>query len=179
MSRIGKIPVVVPQGVKVNITPTSILVEGPKGKLTQSYNPSIEIKAEGSSVVLTRKNELKKTRALHGLYRSLVNNMVKGVSTGFSKALLINGVGYRAELKGKSLLLSLGYSNVFEYPIPDGIKIDVENQTKVVVSGIDKVRVGQISAEIRSIRPPEPYKGKGIKYETEFVRRKVGKTGVK
>jgi large subunit ribosomal protein L6 len=179
MSRIGKLPVPVPQGVKINITPEAVLVEGPKGKLSQKYSPDIVIKHEGNSVLVTRKNDLKRTRALHGLYRNLVNNMLIGVSKGFSKALAISGVGYRAEMKGKNLQLSMGFSNVFEYPVPEGIKIDVESQTRVVVSGFDKVRVGQIAAEIRSIRPPEPYKGKGIKYDTETIRRKVGKTGVK
>jgi large subunit ribosomal protein L6 len=179
MSRIGKLPVAVPQGVKINITPEAVLVEGPKGKLSQKYSPDIVIKHEGNTVLVTRKNDLKRTRALHGLYRNLVNNMLIGVSKGFSKALSISGVGYRAEMKGKNLQLSMGFSNVFEYPVPEGIKIDVESQTRVVVSGFDKVRVGQIAAEIRSIRPPEPYKGKGIKYDTETIRRKVGKTGVK
>jgi large subunit ribosomal protein L6 len=179
MSRIGKLPVAVPQGVKINITPEAVLVEGPKGKLSQKYSPDIVIKHEGNTVLVTRKNDLKRTRALHGLYRNLVNNMLIGVSKGFSKALSISGVGYRAEMKGKNLQLSMGFSNVFEYPVPEGIKIDVDSQTRVVVSGFDKVRVGQIAAEIRSIRPPEPYKGKGIKYDTETIRRKVGKTGVK
>ena len=179
MSRIGKLPITIPQGVKVNIAPDSFTVEGPKGKLSQVYHPDIEIKIEDNKGIVTRKNELKKTKAMHGLYRNLMNNMVIGVTQGFRKTLLINGVGYRAEIKGKSLVMTLGFSNPVEYLVPEGLKIECETQNKIVVSGIDKARVGQIAAEIRSIRPPEPYKGKGIKYETEVIRRKVGKTGVK
>jgi large subunit ribosomal protein L6 len=179
MSRIGKMPVNIPQGVKVQMVSRVLSVEGPKGKLSQAIHPDVEIKIENNLGIVTRKNELKKTRAMHGLYRKLFDNMVVGVTEGFKKTLIINGVGYRAEIQGKSLILSLGFSNVIEYPIPDGLKIECESQSKVIVSGISKERVGQIAAEIRSIRPPEPYKGKGIKYETETVRRKVGKTGVK
>lgn len=179
MSRIGKMPVPIPSGVKVNVASQTLSVEGPKGKLSQVFHPDVEIKIEGNQGLVTRKNELKKTRAMHGLYRNLFNNMVIGVTQGFRKVLIINGVGYRAEIKGKSLLLSLGFSNTVEYPIPEGLKIECETQSKIVVSGTSKERVGQVASEIRSIRPPEPYKGKGIKYETEFVRRKVGKTGVK
>jgi large subunit ribosomal protein L6 len=154
-------------------------VEGPKGKLSQAIHPDVEIRVENNLGIVTRKNDLKKTRAMHGLYRKLFDNMVVGVTRGFQKALLINGVGYRAEIQGKTLVLNLGFSNPVEYPVPDGLKIECESQSKVIVSGISKERVGQVAAEIRSIRPPEPYKGKGIKYETETVRRKVGKTGVK
>lgn len=179
MSRIGKMPVTIPQGVKVRIDSQTLHVEGPKGKLSQTFHPDVEIKLEDNLGLVTRKNEMKKTRAMHGLYRNLFHNMVVGVTQGFRKVLLINGVGYRAEIKGKSLLLSLGFSNQVEYPIPEGLNIECESQSKVIVSGINKERVGQVAAEIRSIRPPEPYKGKGIKYETEVVRRKVGKTGVK
>jgi len=179
MSRIGKLPITIPQGVKINITPDTFTVEGPKGKLSQAYHQDIEIKIEDNKGIVTRKNELKKTKAMHGLYRNLLNNMVIGVTQGFKKALMINGVGFRAEMKGKSLVLSVGYSNPVEYMVPEGLKIECETQNKVVVSGIDKAKVGQVAAEIRSIRPPEPYKGKGIKYETEVIRRKVGKTGVK
>lgn len=179
MSRIGKMPVHIPQGVKVLIASQTLTVEGPKGKLTQVFHPDVEIKVENDTGIVTRKNDLKKTRAMHGLYRKLFDNMVVGVTQGFRKALIINGVGYRAEVKGNSLLLSLGYSNTFEYPIPEGLAIVCESQSKVVVSGINKERVGQVASEIRSMRPPEPYKGKGIKYETETIRRKVGKTGVK
>jgi len=179
MSRVGKMPVALPQGVKVQVAADVFTVEGPKGKLSQKYLGDVEIKIEGSSAVVTRTNETKVARSLHGLYRNLLNNMVIGVSQGYSKGLQINGVGYRAELKGKSLLLNLGYSTQMEYLVPQGITVLVENQTKIVVSGIDKAQVGQVAAEIRSIRPPEPYKGKGIKYETEHIRRKVGKSGIK
>ncbi len=179
MSRIGKLPITIPQGVKINITPDTFTVEGPKGKLSQTYHRDIEVKIEDNKGIVTRKNELKKTKAMHGLYRNLLNNMVIGVTQGFKKALLINGVGFRAEIKGKSLVLSVGFSNPVEYMVPEGLKIECETQNKVIVSGIDKAKVGQVAAEIRSIRPPEPYKGKGIKYETEVIRRKVGKTGVK
>jgi len=179
MSRVGKLPVVLPQGVKVQVTAEAFIVEGPKGKLTQNYLPEVEFKVEPKSVIVTRKSDTKIARSLHGLYRNLLNNMVIGVSQGYTRGLQINGVGYRAELKGKSLLLNLGYSTQMEYLVPQGITIQVENQTKITVSGIDKAQVGQVCAEIRSIRPPEPYKGKGIKYETEVIRRKVGKSGIK
>ncbi|MDR2588837.1 MAG: 50S ribosomal protein L6 [Spirochaetales bacterium] len=179
MSRIGRMPVLIPQGVKVEMVSRILSVEGPKGKLSQMIHPDVEIKVENSTGIVTRKNDLKRTRAMHGLYRKLFDNMVVGVTKGFQKALIINGVGYRAEIQGKSLLLSLGFSNVVEYPIPEGLKIECESQSKVIVSGINKERVGQVASDIRSIRPPEPYKGKGIKYETETIRRKVGKTGVK
>lgn len=168
-----------PQGVKVSVTAESFTVEGPKGKLVQSYIPQVEIAVSGKEAVVTRKNDSKEARSLHGLYRNLLNNMVIGVSAGYARGLVINGVGYRAELKGKSLLLNLGYSTQMEYLVPQGITITVENQTKITVSGIDKAQVGQVAAEIRSIRPPEPYKGKGIKYDTEVIRRKVGKSGIK
>jgi large subunit ribosomal protein L6 len=171
--------VALPQGVKISVSADSFTVEGPKGKLVQSYIPQVEIKVDGKEAVVTRKNETKEARSLHGLYRNLLNNMVIGVSQGYTKGLVISGVGYRAELKGKSLLLNLGYSTQMEYLVPQGITIAVENQTKISVSGIDKAQVGQVAAEIRSIRPPEPYKGKGIKYDTEVIRRKVGKSGIK
>ncbi|MDR1931362.1 MAG: 50S ribosomal protein L6 [Spirochaetales bacterium] len=179
MSRIGKMPVQIPQGVTVLMASQVLSVEGPGGKLSQTIHPDVEIRVENNLGIVTRRNELKKTRAMHGLYRKLFDNMVVGVTKGYQKALLINGVGYRAEIQGNNLVLSLGFSNPVEYPIPEGIKIACESQSKVIVSGINKERVGQVAAEIRSIRPPEPYKGKGIKYETETIRRKVGKTGVK
>jgi large subunit ribosomal protein L6 len=172
-------PVQIPEGVKVQMDAQVLSVEGPKGKLSQAIHPDVEIRIENSLGIVTRKNELKKTRAMHGLYRKLFDNMVVGVTKGFRKALLINGVGYRAEIQGKTLVLSLGFSTPVEYPVPEGLTIECESQSKVIVSGISKERVGQAAAEIRSIRPPEPYKGKGIKYETETIRRKVGKTGVK
>lgn len=179
MSRIGKLPVEIPQGVKVNIAKGSFSVEGPKGKLTQDYRPLVSFKTEGSFVEVLRKNESKEARSLHGLYRKLLDNMVIGVSRGFEKILLINGVGYRAEIKGKELLLNLGFSNQISYVVPQGIEIEVENQTRVIIKGIDKALLGQAAADIRSIRPPEPYKGKGIRYENEYVRRKEGKAGIK
>jgi large subunit ribosomal protein L6 len=172
-------PVEIPPGVKVQMASQVLSVEGPGGKLSQAIHPDVEIKIENNVGVVTRKNELKKTKAMHGLYRKLFDNMVVGVTKGFRKSLIINGVGYRAEIQGKSLVLSLGFSNPVEYPVPEGLKIECESQNKITVSGISKERVGQVAAEIRSIRPPEPYKGKGIKYETETIRRKVGKTGVK
>lgn len=179
MSRIGKIPVSIPQGVKVNVSDSLISVEGPKGKLSQEYLPNVVITVNGSQALITRKDDSKVSKSMHGLYRQVVSNMVTGVSAGFTKVLIINGVGYRAELKGKSILFNLGFSTQMEYVVPEGITIQVEGQNKLIVTGIDKAKVGQVCAEIRSIRPPEPYKGKGIKYETETIRRKVGKSGLK
>jgi large subunit ribosomal protein L6 len=180
MSRIGIKPVQVPQGVKVTITSDLVSVEGPKGKLSQSYIPEVEIAVKGSTVLVTRKSDSKQARAYHGLYRNLVNNMVIGVSAGFTKALMINGVGYKAELQGKVLILSLGYSTDFGVAVPEGITAVVEmNGQKVVLSGRDCQQVGQFASEIRGLRLPEPYKGKGIRYEDEKIRKKVGKTGVK
>jgi large subunit ribosomal protein L6 len=179
MSRVGKLPITVPGGVTVDISDFAVTVKGPKGTLSQSYTPEVSIAIEESSVVVRRKDDSKRSRSMHGLYRNLVNNMVTGVTNGFTKSLLINGVGYRAEVQDKVLVLNLGYSNPVEYPIPDDLQITCDGPNKVIVSGIDKQRVGQASAEIRSIRPPEPYKGKGVRYEDEYVRRKVGKAGVK
>ncbi len=179
MSRVGVLPIDVPSGVSVDVYPERVSVKGPKGELTQSYSPEVEIKVDGNSVVVSRKNESKRAKSMHGLYRNLVRNMVVGVSEGFTKNLLINGVGYRAEIQGQTLLLNLGYSNQVEYPIPEGLQISIDGPTRVIVTGIDKQKVGQAASEIRSIRPPEPYKGKGVRYEDEYVRRKVGKAGVK
>jgi large subunit ribosomal protein L6 len=178
MSRVGKIPVKIPRGVKVAFANEVMTVEGPKGKLTQKYHPVIVFEDKGEEVVVTRANEEKQTRAFHGLYRNLLNNMVTGVSNGFAKTLVITGVGYRAEVQGKLLMLSLGYSNDIYFGIPDGIAITAEGG-KVTVSGIDKQRVGELASQIRKLRAPEPYKGKGIRYEDEQIRRKVGKSGVK
>lgn len=177
MSRIGKIPVDLPKGVTINITDTLITVEGPKGKEVQDYQPQVGIAVEGKSVVVTRKDDSKKARAYHGLYRQLIQNMVTGVTAGYTRTLLVNGVGYRAELKGKTLFLSLGYSNQIEFMVSDDVQIVCEGQNKIIVTGINKQRVGQTAAEIRSLRPPEPYKGKGIKYEDEMIKRKIGKSG--
>ncbi len=179
MSRVGKAPVPLPKNVKVSLTDEAIAVEGPKGTLSQERHAMIGVEVGENEVTLTRKDETQETRALHGLYRSLVNNMVRGVSEGFRKALVINGVGYRAEVQGQNLVLNLGFSNPIEYPIPQEISIEVEANNRIVVSGIDRERLGQVCAEIRSFRPPEPYKGKGVKYENELVRRKIGKSGIK
>jgi large subunit ribosomal protein L6 len=178
MSRIGKIPVKVPKGVKVSFADNLMTVEGPKGKLTQSYHPIITFEDKGSEVVVARPNDEKQTKSYHGLYRNLLNNMVAGVSAGFSRTLLITGVGYKAEVKGNVLILSLGYSSDVYIGIPEGLTITAE-ASKVTVSGIDKQRVGELASQIRKLRPPEPYKGKGIRYENEIIRRKVGKSGVK
>ena len=178
MARIGNLPVTVPAGVKVNVAGNILSVEGPKGKLQQEFSPEIELKLEDGKIVLSRKNDKLQTRAYHGLYRSLFNNMVKGVSEGFSKTLVINGVGYKAEVQGKILLLSLGYSNDISVYIPDGLTVTVE-QLKVKISGASKEQVGEFASQVRRLRGPEPYKGKGIRYEDEVILRKVGKTGVK
>ncbi|QQO10649.1 50S ribosomal protein L6 [Breznakiella homolactica] len=179
MSRIGKIPVKVPQGVKVTFQDDVMTVEGPKGKLTQQYHPVITFDPQGDEIVVSRVNEEKQTRAFHGLYRNLLNNMVVGVSSGFTKVLVITGVGFRAEVQGKLLVMNLGYSNDVYVGIPDDLTVTADGSGKVSVSGIDKQRVGQFASEVRKLRLPEPYKGKGIRYEDEQIRRKVGKSGVK
>jgi large subunit ribosomal protein L6 len=179
MSRIGKIPVKVPQGVKVTFQDEVMTVEGPKGKLTQKYHPVITFETGNGEIIVGRVNEEKQTKAFHGLYRNLLNNMVVGVSAGFSKALMITGVGYRAEVQGNILSMSLGYSSDIFVGIPDDIQVATEPNGKVVVSGIDKQRVGEFASQIRKLRLPEPYKGKGVRYENEQIRRKVGKSGVK
>ena len=179
MSRIGKIPIKIVDSVKVDIKDNIITVEGKRGKLSQKIKSSVQVKIENDNIIVERYFDDKKTRAFHGLYRSLIFNMVKGVSDGFSKSLTINGIGYRVEQQGDSLLLNLGYSTQFEYVIPEGINIRLDGNTKIAVEGIDKCRVGQVAAEIRSLKVPEPYKGKGIKYDDEVIRRKVGKSGVK
>ncbi len=179
MSRIGKRPVVIPQGVRVDVKADAIVVEGPLGKLTQNCPPDVRVKREDEQLVVTRKDDSRRSRGYHGLYRNLIDNMITGVSTGFSKALLINGVGYRAEVRAKSLVLNIGYSSPIEYPIPEGVTTEVEVNNRILVKGFDKQQVGQVCAEIRAFRPPEPYKGKGIRYETEQVKRKIGKSGIK
>ncbi len=179
MSRIGKLPVAVPQGVTVTAAKGSVVVKGPKGELSQDIRSEVEVLVKDQTVLVNRKNDSKQARAYHGLYRKLIFNMVTGVSQGFTRVLLINGVGYRAEVKGNSLLLNLGYSNPIEYVISNGLTITCDGPSKIIVSGIDLQKVGQACAEIRSLRPPEPYKGKGIKYEYEKIRRKVGKAGAK
>lgn len=179
MSRIGKLPVAVPKDVKVTIDGSNITVEGKKGKLARKFRPEVSVSQKENLIYVEANEDTKQARAYHGLYRTLLNNMIKGVSEGFKKVLVINGVGYRAEVVGKSLFLNIGYSTQFEYPILEGLVITAEGPNKLIVSGIDKERVGQTCAEIRSFRKPEPYKGKGIRYENEVVRRKVGKSGAK
>ena len=180
MSRIGRMPIAIPAGVTVEIAENNkVTVKGPKGTLERVLAPEMEIKVEGAEIVVSRPNDLKRMKALHGLTRTLINNMVVGVTAGYQKVLEINGVGYRAAKQGKTLTLSLGYSHPVEMIDPEGIESTVENQTKITVKGIDKEKVGQFAAEIRSKRGPEPYKGKGIKYSDEVIRRKVGKTGKK
>lgn len=179
MSKVGKLPVAIPAGVTVNVVNGLISVKGPKGELKQSFHDEIEIKVEGTEVTLSPKNNAKQTNAYHGLYRSLINNMVKGVTDGFTKTLVITGVGYRAEVKGKELVMNLGYSSDYIAIIPDGLTVVATPDGKLTVTGIDKQLVGEFCSQIRKLRKPEPYKGKGIRYETEVIRRKVGKTGVK
>lgn len=179
MSRIGKLPVAIPAGVKVTVSPDTMTVEGPKGKLTQTYDASVEIKVDGNNAFVTRRDDSKQTRSFHGLYRNLLNNMVLGVTSGFSKSLVINGVGYRAEVQGKLLVLNLGFSTDFIAGIPEGLTVTADAGGKITITGVRKDQVGEFAAEIRKLRGPEPYKGKGIRYETEVIKRKVGKSGVK
>jgi len=180
MSRIGRMPIQIPDGVALAVEKSRITVKGDKGELSQEYHESmVQIDLEDKICTVKRRNDSKQAKAMHGLYRKLIQNMVVGVSQGFSKVLLVNGVGYRAELRDDVLVLNLGYSNPIEYPVEQGINIAVEGNNRIVVSGADRQRVGQVSAEIRRLRPPEPYKGKGIRYENEYVRRKIGKTGIK
>ena len=180
MSRIGRLPVAIPAGVTVEIAENNkITVKGPKGTLERELTTEMEVKVEGGTVVVTRPNHLKKMKSLHGLTRTLVNNMVVGVTEGYQKVLEVNGVGYRAAKSGNKLTLNLGYSHPVEMIDPEGVETVVEGQNKIVVKGINKEKVGQYAAEIRDKRRPEPYKGKGIKYADEVIRRKVGKTGKK
>ena len=180
MSRIGKLPVAVPAGVEVKIGEDNLLtVKGPKGTLERKLSADMHIAMEDGQIVVTRPNDLKRNKALHGLTRTLIHNMVVGVTEGFEKKLEVNGVGYRAAKSGKKLTLNLGYSHPVEMIDPEGIEAVVEGQNVIIVKGIDKEKVGQYAAEIRDKRRPEPYKGKGIKYADETIRRKVGKTGKK
>jgi len=180
MSRIGRLPVAIPAGVTVEIAENNkVTVKGPKGTLERELPTEMSIKLEGDEVVVTRPNDLKKMKSLHGLTRTLINNMVVGVTEGYQKVLEVNGVGYRAAKSGKTLTLNLGYSHPVEMEDPEGVESTVEGQNKIIVKGIDKEKVGQYAAEIRDKRRPEPYKGKGIKYADEVIRRKVGKTGKK
>ncbi|EDU39052.1 50S ribosomal protein L6 [Clostridium sporogenes] len=180
MSRVGKLPVAIPNGVTVTVTPDNVVtVKGPKGELVKAMSNKINIAVEDNSVVVTRDNDYKDVRALHGLTRALINNMVTGVNEGYVKTLELIGVGYRAQLQGKKLVLSLGFSHPVEMEAASGVEFEVEGGTKVKVKGIDKELVGAVAADIRKWRKPEPYKGKGIKYENEVIRRKEGKTGKK
>ena len=180
MSRIGRMPIAIPAGVTVEVAENNkVTVKGPKGTLERVLPAEIEIKVEGAEVIVSRPNDLKKMKSLHGLTRTLINNMVVGVNTGYEKKLEVNGVGYRASKSGNKLTLNLGYSHPVEMIDPAGIEAVVEGQNIIIVKGIDKEKVGQYAAEIRDKRRPEPYKGKGIKYADETIRRKVGKTGKK
>ena len=175
MSRIGRKPIEVPEGVTVSVGPGRVTINGPKGELTQEVSTRMEIAEDGNTLTVARPTDRGPDRAVHGLTRSLVANMVEGVTAGFEKRLEIQGVGYRAKLAGKALELSVGYSHPVTVQAPDGIEFEVPQPTQVIVRGIDKQLVGEIASQIRRVRPPEPYKGKGIRYEGEYVRRKVGK----
>ena len=178
MSRIGRMPVPIPQGVTVDIKGNSVRVKGSKGELSRSFDPEMQIKIEDDQVMVTRPTDQRRHRALHGLTRALLNNMVVGVSEGFSRALEIQGVGYRAELQGANLVLNVGYSHSVVVEPPEGISFEVEKGNRLLaVKGVDKEMVGEMAARIRRVRPPEPYKGKGIRYQGEYVRRKAGKAG--
>lgn len=177
MSRIGRKPINIPAGVTVTIDANVVTVKGPKGTLTQAFHPNMNIKAEGNEIFVTRPNDEKENRALHGLTRTLVHNMVVGVTEGFKKELDVNGVGYRVQMQGKNLVMNLGYSHQVIVPSIDGITIECPTANKIVISGSDKQAVGQFAAEVREKRPPEPYKGKGIRYTGEVVRHKEGKAG--
>lgn len=179
MSRIGRMPVVIPADVDVDINGQIVIVKGPKGTLTQNVHKNMILEMDGKTMLVKRPNDEKENRALHGLTRALLNNMVVGVSTGFDKSLDIVGVGYRAQKQGKKLVLTLGYSHPVEMEEPQGITFEVPAQDKVIVRGADKQLVGEIAAQIRDKRPPEPYKGKGVRYTGEIVLRKEGKTGGK
>ena len=180
MSRIGRMPIAIPSGVTVEVAENNkVTVKGPKGTLERVLPEAMDIKVDGEEVVVSRPNDLKKNKALHGLTRTLIYNMVIGVTEGYEKKLEVNGVGYRAQKQGKKLVLSLGYSHPVEMEDPEGIETVLDGQNIIIVKGIDKEKVGQYAAEIRTKRAPEPYKGKGIKYEDEVIRRKVGKTGKK
>ena len=176
MSRIGKKPIAIPAGVEVKVDGSKVTVKGPKGTLESTFNHEINIALEGNEIIVTRPTDDKNHRALHGLTRTLIHNMVEGVTNGYSKTLEVNGVGYRAQKQGKNLVMNLGYSHQVIVPEVPGITIDVPTPNQVVISGADKQQVGQFAAEVREKRPPEPYKGKGIKYADEHIRRKAGKT---
>ena len=177
MSRIGRKPINIPAGVEVNVNGSEVTVKGPKGTLAQSFNPKMSIAVEGSDILVTRPDDEKESRSLHGLTRTLIHNMVVGVTEGFSKTLEVQGVGYRVQKQGKDLVMTLGFSHQVIMSEGNGITIDVPSPSKIVISGYDKQAVGQFAAEVRAKRPPEPYKGKGIRYVGEYVIRKEGKAG--
>ena len=179
MSRIGKMPVAIPAGVTVDVKDGKLIVKGPKGTLEQDIDARIEVKVEGAVATLTRANDSKELRAKHGLYRALLHNMVTGVTNGYTKSLVINGVGYKVAKQGNKIVLNIGYSHPVEYAESEGIKLECPTQTEISVSGIDKVKVGQVAANIRSLREPEPYHGYGIRYKDEVIERKEGKTAGK
>ena len=180
MSRIGRMPITVPAGVEVKLAPGNVItVKGPKGTLTKTMHPDMVIEQEGNTILVKRPDDEKLSRSLHGLTRTLIHNMIQGVTEGYKKELDVNGVGFRVAKEGKNLVMNIGFSHQVIVPEIDGITIDVPGPNKIVISGADKQMVGQFAAEVREKRPPEPYKGKGIKYVDEVVRRKVGKTGVK
>ena len=179
MSRIGRAPIVLPAGVEVKVDGQHVTVKGPKGELSMNAAPSVKVEVSEGVVHVSRPDDTKENRSLHGLTRSLVHNMVIGVSEGFKKTLEVNGVGYRAAKEGKNLVLNIGYSHQVIVPETEDIQIEVPGPNQIVIKGIDKQKVGQFAAEVRGKRPPEPYKGKGIKYDYEVVRRKEGKTGAK
>jgi len=177
MSRIGKMPILLPKGVEVRIDGNTVTVKGPKGELVRDILPEITIQQDDGQLLVGRPSDQQRHRAMHGLTRTLVDNMVRGVSEGFSKTLEMQGVGYRAQMQGNDLQLAVGFSHPVNVPPPTGIEFEVEGTTRIVVKGINKEQVGQVAADVRKIRPPEPYKGKGIRYLGEYVRRKAGKAG--
>ena len=177
MSRIGRKPIAIPAGVEVKVDGSNVTVKGPKGTLTNTFNADMAIAVEGNEVIVTRPSDVKEHRSLHGLTRTLIANMVQGVTEGFKKELQVNGVGYRVQKQGTNLVMNLGYSHQVIMPEIDGITIEVPGPNSIIISGPDKQKVGQFAAEVREKRPPEPYKGKGIKYVDEYIRRKEGKAG--
>lgn len=179
MSRIGLKPIAIPAGVDFSISGNTVTVKGPNGTLTMDKHPNIDVSVDGSEIKVSRPNDAKENRSLHGLTRSLIANMVEGVTTGFKKVLDVNGVGYRVQLQGSSLVMNLGFSHQVIMEAPEGVKIECPSATQIIISGADKQAVGQFAAKVREKRPPEPYKGKGIKYAEEHIRRKEGKAGKK
>lgn len=177
MSRIGRAPITIPVGVEVKVDGSTVTAKGPKGTLTKTMHSNMTIAMEGNVITVTRPNDVKENRSLHGLTRTLIANMIEGVANGYKKELEINGIGYRAEMKGKDLVMKIGYSHDVVMPQPEGITVEVPAPNKIIVSGADKEKVGQFAAEVREKRLPEPYKGKGIKYVDEYIRRKEGKAG--